>query len=134
MVGRFSRELIPQLDRWTRRLAAEPELEKQAERSRDEFDTPLEAGRQRTVRVRLFGWKNSASPLATRLLGEEYDEDREEGEEETSLGDDPSDCPQCGKELKTKKSEWLDSCQALKSWSESSRGSWSGYAATASHF
>lgn len=88
MVGRFSRELIPQLDRWTRRLVAEPEsleelereihasfsrgadmvcigliaalmaepeFERQAERSRDQFDTPLEKGRQRTVRVRLLG-------------------------------------------------------------------------------
>ena len=58
--------------------------------------------------------KNSAPPSATRLLGEEHDEDREESEEETSLGDAPSDCPQCGKELKTKKSEWLDSRQSLK--------------------
>ena len=88
MVGRFSRELIPQLDQWTRRLAAapesleelereihatfsqgadmvcvglmaammaEPEFEKQADRSRREFDTPLEKGRQRTVRIRMLG-------------------------------------------------------------------------------
>ena len=56
---------------------------------------------------------HSASPSATRLLGEEHDEDREESEEETSLGEDASDCPQCGKELKTKKSQWLDTRQAL---------------------
>ena len=58
--------------------------------------------------------KNSACPSATRLLGEEYDEDREESEEETSLGDAPSDCPQCGKELKTKKKDWFDDRQTLK--------------------
>ena len=55
-----------------------------------------------------------ACPSATRLLREEYDENRQESEEETSLGDNPSDCPQCDKELKTKKSDWLDSRQALK--------------------
>ena len=113
MVGRFSRELIPQLDRWTRRLVAEPEsleelereihasfsrgadmvcigliaalmaepeFERQAERSRDEFDTPLEKGRQRTVRVRLLGgllvWITSLDCPPKRRGSREDDEAR----------------------------------------------------------
>ena len=60
------------------------------------------------------GLASGARRTATRLLGEGHDEDREESEEETSLGDDPSDCPQCDKELKTKKSQWLDSRQTLR--------------------